>query len=49
MKTYIKPETMELVCSDALCKMITVSAGQTTGNNWSREEEDLYWDEEEGW
>lgn len=49
MKTYIKPETRELICSDPLCEMITVSGGQNTSDNWNREEEDLYWDEEEGW
>lgn len=49
MKKYIKPETVELVCSNPLCEVISVSKTQTTRDNWSREEEDLYWDEEEGW
>lgn len=50
MKTYIKPEVQELICKNDLCDVITMSANsaKSTGNNWSREEE-MDWDEEQGW
>lgn len=51
-KTYSKPEVQEVICAKSLCDVITVSVGteQKAGSSaWGREEEDMMWDEEQGW
>lgn len=50
MKKYIKPEVQELVCKNDFLVSLSADGGRTTNDNWSREEQDMYWDEEEqGW
>ncbi|MEE1223295.1 MAG: hypothetical protein UHL07_07185 [Bacteroidaceae bacterium] len=49
MKTYIKPETQELICKNDFLVGLSANDGKTTDDNWGREEIDMDWDEEEGW
>lgn len=51
-KTYIQPESRELICRDALCIAVSLGTEEKGGSNaWSREEEYLDWEDEEqgGW
>lgn len=52
-KTYITPQSQELVYAKSLCEgpvVVSVGTEQKAGSSaWGREEEDMMWDEEQGW
>lgn len=48
-KTYIQPESRELICRDALCIAVSLGTEEKGGSSaWNREEEDFDWEEEQG-
>lgn len=52
-KTYIQPRSQETIYSKSVCEgPIVVSMGteaKAGSSAWSREEEEMMWDEEQGW